>query len=709
MTNRLRGFALSAAALVAVGGGWLVPIAAHADVATYSYVTALTDSSYAGRGVGDTWAPGNGTISVSGDTNSVTVTAMPKYGATSQLSFAAPPGQTLAVGTYPETQNAWYGCTATGTFVVSDVHFSGANVVDRLRLHYRQQCPGSSAEQIGDVVVNEAPADSTVLTVPEAVTFTPTYAGKTSTMAPVWLDNEQPTPLTVSAAAITGADAAKFQIVTDSCTQAPIPSGGSCVATLSFAPGQDSASAAAALTFTDDSVIGSHTVPLTATVRPGHTSWDLVGDAADTLLGPHYIQGTPSTMGFDAGGTSNSVSTRITTKTPYGSDVTYVTTFTMPTGQSLAVGDYPSATTAGSTSGPGLSFGNPYPCGSETGSFHIDEITFDPDSGLLTALAVSFVAHCGTDVAAAYGSIAWQATDPAPERAGPGSPTDTVAPGAPSVVPDKGVLSSVHLSWSNPADADFDRTIVREAVGTTPPARLVSGVGVYTGRNSTVTITGLKPGLSYSYTLWSVDSRGNLSTPTHYIMHGTVTLLSVPIAPYGANALAAGAVVDVVTGRLLQGEMVQFSARAPGSSTWCCAQSRIASGDVAYRVFVLKSPIYVRDSFSGGFGVMYSVGPTALMRVAPNVSAYYTGDIKRGGTERITGTISPNLAGHRIYLQRRYSGAWHSFKSMLLTSRSGFGFAFPLTTTGVYTFRLYMSAVGNLSPLVTSSILVGVH
>jgi hypothetical protein len=414
-------------------------------------------------------------------------------------------------------------------------------------------------------------------------------------------------------------------------------------------------------------------------------------------------------MGFDAGGTSHSVTARITTTTPYGSNVTYVTTLTMPAGESLAVGDYPSSTTAGSTSGPGLSFGAPYPCGSETGSFRIDEISFDPDGGQLTALAVSFVAHCGTDVAAAYGSIAWQATNPAPERSGPGSPTDNVAPGAPTTPQGKNVLASVRLSWGNPADADFDRTIVRQAVGVTAPARLVSGTSVYVGRGNTVTITGLKPGLSYSYTLWSVDSQGNLSKPAHVFMHGTVTLLSVPVAPYGANALAAGAVVDVVTGRLVPGVMVQFSARAPGSSTWCCARSEIASGAAAYRAFVLKSPIYVRDSFSGGFGLMYSVGPTALMRVAPNVNAFYTGDIKRGGTERITGTISPNLAGQRIYLQRHWAGAWHPFKSMLLTSRSTFGFAFSLTTTGVYTFRLYMPAVGKLAPLVTSPILVGVH
>jgi hypothetical protein len=339
--------------------------------------------------------------------------------------------------------------------------------------------------------------------------------------------------LTVSAATITGPDASKFGMVGDSCTQAPVPAGGSCVATMSFAPGQDYADATAAITFSDDSASGAHTVALAATVRPGHTSWDTVGDAGDTLLGPHFFDATPATARFSVAGTSNRITAQISLSTQYGTESPLVT-LTVPAGQSLAAGDYPATTSAGSTSGPGLSVvGSGSGCASQVGSFHLDEVAFDPDTGELTALALTFVDRCSTSVPAAYGSIAWQATDPAPERAGPGSSTDTVAPGAPIVTRDRGGLGTVQLYWTNPADADFNRTIVRESVGITPPVRLTSGVLVYSGSNrNNATITGLTPGLSYSFTLWSVDSRGNLSAATHVVMHGTITVLATPrVAP----------------------------------------------------------------------------------------------------------------------------------------------------------------------------------
>jgi len=151
---------------------------------------------------------------------------------------------------------------------------------------------------------------------------------------------------------------------------------------------------------------------------------------------------------------------------------------------------------------------------------------------------------------------------------------------------------------------------------------------------------------------------------------------------------AAGGIIDVVTGKLLTGQLVHFAQRPASSSTWTYELNvSEGSGDVAYREFTLGSSLYVHDSFAGSTGVMGSVGPTAYIPLAPNFEALYIGHLKSGGTEKISGTVFPHLTGQRIYLQRRFGGAWHAYRSMLLSSRSGFGFAFPLTT-GTYTFRL---------------------
>jgi len=75
----------------------------------------------------------------------------------------------------------------------------------------------------------------------------------------------------------------------------------------------------------------------------------------------------------------------------------------------------------------------------------------------------------------------------------------------------------ISLTWSNPADADFDRVVVRRAVNgfSRNPAAPSSpeDTVIYSGPSQTWSDSGLRNGASYYYTAFALDASGNHSTP----------------------------------------------------------------------------------------------------------------------------------------------------------------------------------------------------
>lgn len=73
--------------------------------------------------------------------------------------------------------------------------------------------------------------------------------------------------------------------------------------------------------------------------------------------------------------------------------------------------------------------------------------------------------------------------------------------------------NSVTLTWTNPANDQLKKVIVRRAVGTTPPATPSSGSNVTlpAAVTQTVTDTGLSAGTTYSWSIFAQDRIGNIS------------------------------------------------------------------------------------------------------------------------------------------------------------------------------------------------------
>lgn len=155
-------------------------------------------------------------------------------------------------------------------------------------------------------------------------------------------------------------------------------------------------------------VVGLLTPAPSASAAVGpYTTWAMTSDAGDYILAGHaysYDAGS----GMQLHGTSTGVS---------GSVDGWNFSIEPADGDTLQAG----RTYAGATrtpfhqsTEPGVElYGHGRGCNTLTGSFTVQELSFDL-AGELESLGVSFVQHCEGDAPAAYGSIAWHASTPAP-------------------------------------------------------------------------------------------------------------------------------------------------------------------------------------------------------------------------------------------------------------------------------------------------------
>ena len=95
------------------------------------------------------------------------------------------------------------------------------------------------------------------------------------------------------------------------------------------------------------------------------------------------------------------------------------------------------------------------------------------------------------------------------------TPTDSTPPGpVTGLVLASSSSASVHLSWTNPADADFAGVMVRRSPGSTAPASATDGALVVRTTKSATTYldTGLASSTVYAYALFALDTAGNVSS-----------------------------------------------------------------------------------------------------------------------------------------------------------------------------------------------------
>jgi len=133
-----------------------------------------------------------------------------------------------------------------------------------------------------------------------------------------------------------------------------------------------------------------------------------------------------------------------------------------------------------------------------------------------------------------------------------------------------GAVREASLSWTVPPIPDLDQVIVRRATGTTPPSSVTSGTAVYEGTGSSVTVSGLTEGSTYTFRAWVRDRSGQLSSPSTVTLTGSAVTISssVKTLSYGSSVSVTGQLTQPDTRAAITGASVQLYGRPEGSTTW---------------------------------------------------------------------------------------------------------------------------------------------
>jgi hypothetical protein len=173
-----------------------------------------------------------------------------------------------------------------------------------------------------------------------------------------------------------------------------------------------------------------------------------------------------------------------------------------------------------------------------------------------------------------------------------------------------------------------------------------------------------------------------------------LTLAGAATITFGARANLQGRLTDEQAATGIGGEQVNLFAdpAGPAGERGAGTDTTDPDGDASFTPTPAATTVY-RASFpgSGTHGSASSAWVTVAVR--SRVSARL-GDstVAYGQTITVTGTVSPNHRGQRVYLQRLVNGSWKGAATATLTSASGYTLRARPPVRGRLTYRVYKAA-----------------
>ncbi|HEX5596456.1 MAG TPA: hypothetical protein VFX61_10635, partial [Micromonosporaceae bacterium] len=276
--------------------------------------------------------------------------------------------------------------------------------------------------------------------------------------------------------------------------------------------------------------------------------------------------------------------------------------------------------------------------------------------------------------------------------------TVDVAPTPVTSLAGAGYYPGARLSWTLPNITDLDQVIVRMATGSTPPSSITSGTGVYAGTGSSVTVSGVTAGTTYSFQVWVRDRSGKLSTGATLRLRLLATAQAISSSAttinYGGSVRVTGRLSRKDTGAVIAGASVQLYGRRKGSTSWVLLGTATSSstGGLSFSHKPSWSLDY-RWIYRGSpqFAGVVSANRAVSVRVVVSATLSKT-SFARGGSVKLSGKVSPSHAGKTVYLQRYVGGKWTTVTSRKLSSTSSYSFTIKPSSRGTYKYRVYRPA-----------------
>ena len=278
-----RSAALAAAVIVALAG-WLSP-AVPSPVRAASALTALyVEGGWmaSGRTVWQTAVGATWTATYDSSTGAASITIDTGDAAKNwSLTFAAPPGEQLAVDDYPSAvrypfngagqpglsvTHGYYGCSqVSGGFTVTDWQVSGTTIT-AFAVSFVHHCESDTDTSRGELrFASTAPLKAVVADV-ATLDFGNVVTGRQSATKSLILRARGNAPSTVSSVALGGTNGADYQLVSNTCTGVAMAPGANCAIGVRITP-KDLGTRVATVTVSDDTFPGAHVVGLTAVGR----------------------------------------------------------------------------------------------------------------------------------------------------------------------------------------------------------------------------------------------------------------------------------------------------------------------------------------------------------------------------------------------------------------------------------------------------------
>jgi hypothetical protein len=176
--------------------------------------------------------------------------------------------------------------------------------------------------------------------------------------------------------------------------------------------------------------------------------------------------------------------------------------------------------------------------------------------------------------------------------------------------------------------------------------------------------------------------------PARLVLGGAATIT------YGGHTTLSGRLSDQQSGNGLAGRQVNLWAEPAGTAGWQSAGTATTGADGSFHLAVAPAATTAyRASFAGSDTHATAESAQVTVTVRTRVSARKSAaSIRRGQRFTVTGTVSPNHAGQRVYLQRLVNGAWKTATTGTLSAGSGYTLRATPPTTGRLTYRVYKSA-----------------
>ena len=272
------------------------------------------------------------------------------------------------------------------------------------------------------------------------------------------------------------------------------------------------------------------------------------------------------------------------------------------------------------------------------------------------------------------------------------------APGAPQAVTAHATAGRASVSWM-PGDTG-SKSLQSYRVTASPGGASV----VVDGTQTSVAMTGLHNGTSYTFTVRGISAvgQGADSLPSAAVTPMIPTRLTMQVAPsavYGTPVRVHATLTRSDSGAALAGRTLQVQTRQVGTSTWGDPVDVVT--DDKGRVTASLRPstdVDVRVAFTGPVGWTASHARSTVL-VASGVTATLTpGEVPVNTPVVLSGAIDPATAGVPVTMQVWRSGSWQVLQTSVTDLTGAYTFTFVPVTTGVKHYRVVVDAVGGREP-----------